>query len=258
MTKNNELTKKEDQIMDLTSFKIDESLKSQVEADSKDYDDGMGADELEIPRIKIVQALTKEAIKSSPKYIPGLEVGDTINTLTKDIIKGGEPLYFVPSIRKISYIEFLDNKLINHYGSDSSVYDATAQNEKGKRVTASGSEIQKIQENFIQVIDLKNKTSTPALFSARSYKMKSFNMIIRMTGAVEYAKIFKLVTKPESKGDNYWFGFDINIVNDTLAIPNGFGQEIYDSAKKFNQSFSDLKIKVEYENEDSDTSNDKI
>ncbi|MFT6841379.1 MAG: hypothetical protein ACJASR_000139 [Psychroserpens sp.] len=254
MTKNNEIVKKEE-VMDLASFKIDSSLQAQVLADSEGYDDGMGADELEIPRIKIVQALTKEVIKSSPKYIEGLDAGDTLNTLTKEIVKGGEPLYFVPSIRKISYIEFSqDNKLINHFGSDSSVYDATAENDKGKRITASGSEIQKTQENFIQVIDIKNGTSMPALFSARMYKMKAFNSTIRFSKVVEYAKVFKLVTKAESKDDNYWFGFDISVVNDTLALP--FGKEIYDSAKKFNESFSDTKINIDYNDEEESSSDD--
>jgi hypothetical protein len=258
MTEKNEIVKKEE-VMDLASYSIDSSLKDQMKADSADYDDGMSADHLEIPRLKIAQALTAETIKSNAKYIEGLEAGDVINTLTKQITKGGDPVYFVPAIRKISYIEFKDKKLVKHYGDDSSVYHSLVPDEKQRRKTPSGGEIHETQESYIFVLDLKNKTYTPVLFPQKSYKMKAFNMMIRMTGVVEYGSIFKLITKPESKDGNDWFGFEITRVNDTLAIPE-LGQAVYNEAKQFNQSFSEKKISVDYDDEEvpSSTNDDRI
>ena len=251
MTKNTSIAKKEEvlDLQTLMSAKVDAGLQAKIQEESAGYSDGMGSDDLEIPRLKIVQALTAEIVKTNTKHIAGLEQGDIINTLTKEIVKGGEPLLFVPSIRKISYIEFKDKKLVNHYGQDSTVYDSLVPDDKGRRKTPQGGEVDRVQENYVYVIDLKNKTCSPALFPIKAYKMKAFNMIVRTTKVPEYATIFALRTKPESKDGNDWFGFEITKVNSLMALGD-FGEEIYDSAKSFNESFNDANIKVDYDDED--------
>jgi hypothetical protein len=65
-------------------------------------------DEIQMPRLALAQGLSPELDKTSPRYIPGLTVGDAFNSLTSEIY-GDKPLELVIiRVDKPRYIEFDD------------------------------------------------------------------------------------------------------------------------------------------------------
>ena len=52
-------------------------------------------DELTIPRLQLIQALSPEVKKKEPKYIEGAEVGDIFNTVTRDFWSGEDGIRVV-------------------------------------------------------------------------------------------------------------------------------------------------------------------
>lgn len=218
---------------------------------SEEYVDDLTAEDLEMPRIKIVQDQTSE-YKNPTKKIEGLEVGDILNTLTKKFVKAKDKLLFVPCARRVVYLEFSkDRKLVNNFGTDSSVYDSIAPDDKLKRFTPNGGKINKMQEICAIIINLETNDFELAIISEQHYKLKAYNSLVKLTRQAPYASVFSLKTKTVSKDEDVWMGFDIAREFGLAELPSkGENKEelsqlaanIYKEAKAFSESFSEKNV----------------
>ena len=75
--------------------------------------EGIGRDEIQLPRLVVAQGLHPQLVPSEPKYIKGLVIGTMFNDVTEEIYGNG-PLTVVPVYRDVSRIEFdkLDRKVV--------------------------------------------------------------------------------------------------------------------------------------------------
>lgn len=118
-------TKAEDMKLDVT--KLDESalalregLQTQaagalmeipddfIDPDDQTGKEGIRGDELRLPRLAIAQGLSKQMIKSDPRYIKGLQAGELFNDLTGEVYGPG-PLLFLPLVRKVHRLQFTED-----------------------------------------------------------------------------------------------------------------------------------------------------
>lgn len=67
--------------------------------------EGIGADEIRLPRLGIAQGLSPQMIPGDSRHIPGLQMFQMFNDLTGRIYGMG-PLYFIPIHREVRRIEF--------------------------------------------------------------------------------------------------------------------------------------------------------
>ena len=65
-----------------------------------------GADEMQIPFIRALQALSPQLNKKKPEYIDGAEQGDLFNTVTGQVWKGEEGVTIIPCYQVTKYLEF--------------------------------------------------------------------------------------------------------------------------------------------------------
>jgi len=234
---------------DETALSVNNELLDLI--NSEEYVDDLTPDDLNMPRIKIVQDQTSE-YKNPTKKIEGLEVGDILNTLTKKFVKAKDKLLFVPCARRVVYLEFSkDRKLVNNFGTDSSVYNSIAPDNKMKRFTPNGGKINKMQEICAIIINLETNEFELAIISEQHYKLRDYNTLVKFTRKAPYASVFSLKTKTVSKDEDVWIGFEIVREFGLAELPSkGDNKEelsklaaiIHKEAKSISESFSDEEV----------------
>lgn len=252
-------------------IKEDSKLMEKITADAGQNIDHVEAEDLAFPRIKILQATSKEIKKSHELYVEEAEEGDMLNTLTSKVIKGDEGFLFIPAKRTISYLEWSsDFQLIANYGDDPTVYNDCMINEKGEHIAENGNEVVKNYNVFGYLIDIENKNYEIAIIPMSKSKMrvmKKWNTLImglcdKKTSKQlpSYAGVYRIKTIPQTYKNNSWFNYDIKFMNYTLAISD-IGEKIYNKCRELFESMTAGKIKpkVNYEKETNETEEgDKI
>lgn len=257
---NKDLTKKDD---DNLPFSIkDDELMKQMSKDAETHKDDTNTEDIAIPRITILQAMSKQTQKANKaEYIQGAEVGDFCNTVTNETIKGDIGFFFVPVKRRIVYIEWKDlalgGGLINNFGEDSTAYNEAEVDEKGKHIGSSAdNEIIKTYEVFGYILNNHNDKFSEVLISmskTQTKKMKKWNAMIRNLSnnsgkqLPEFAGIYRLKTIPESNDKGSWFNFNIDPAGYTLGVPS-IGKMLYEKAKEFHNVLKEKNMNVKYEN----------
>jgi hypothetical protein len=69
--------------------------------------DHIGRDDLAMPRLALAQQMSPEVQKGDPKHIPGLEVGNLFNTLTKQIYGEGPLDFTIVRADRPRWVEFI-------------------------------------------------------------------------------------------------------------------------------------------------------
>jgi hypothetical protein len=267
MEKENEISVKEEKEVMNSS---DMDLMAQMSADTEEYQDDTSVDDLQIPRIKILQALTPEVTKGNPKCVKGAEVGDLFNTLTEECFRGDKGFFFVPIKRRTVYLAWKsDRTLVKNYGEDDTAFRSAATNDKGKQVLPDGTEIVKTYESLGFIVDSENKISEAMISMSKTQikKMKKFNTLIRScidkkTGKQypEYAGMYKFTTVTESNELGTWFNYEVNfecLLSDERF--QGAGAVIYNKAAELRKNWQEASFKVDYnEEEEIKTVSDKI
>ena len=92
------VTKKEDNLPSAIEDEIFETA-----GDGIDYD----TSELQIPFLRLVQAMSPQLKKTDPKFISGCSQGDMFNTVTGQFWDGEEGVTVIPCFQETKYLEFI-------------------------------------------------------------------------------------------------------------------------------------------------------
>lgn len=270
MKNKNEVAKLKDNTT-LLFTPLDQDMQDMMSNDSAEYKDNTSTDDIAIPRIRILQSASDQTKKSTPEYIKGAEEGDLFNTLSQEIVKGDDGIYFVPVYRRIIYLEWksveIGGGLVNNYGEDSSAYVSANSDDKGRRISKAGNEIVKTYDIFGYVVDIEKSVYSEVLISmskTQVKKIKQWNAMIRSLTDIKtgnqlpsFAGVYKIKTTPESNDMGSWFNYDINFAGYTIAIPK-IGSSIYKKAKSFAELVKVNAIKVDHSENTSQEDSDKM
>lgn len=83
------------------------SLISEMATDSGLGLSNVTADDMQIPFLRILQALSPQLVKTNSGYIKGAEQGDIFNTVTHQVWKADEGLTVVPCYFEQKLLEFV-------------------------------------------------------------------------------------------------------------------------------------------------------
>lgn len=254
----NDIVKKEENAL----LSVNADLMQQALSESDDYVDDTSADDIIIPRVRILQALSDELKKNSGEFIKEAEEGDILNTISKEIYKAEHGFLFIPVTRQISYIEWKDRKqgggIVNHFGSNPEEFLSCEENEKGQRISERGNLIVKTYDFYGFILDSNFKAFEVLLSMSKSQarKAKHFNTLIRQlcdpkTGKQmpEYFGVYQINTIPESNESGSWFNYNVKFKGYTLAIPEN-GKLIYNRAKEFYDSVKSNEVVAKIEDSD--------
>ncbi len=207
-------------------------------------DGGRGAenvttDDMIIPRIELVQALSPARNKKDAAYIEGAEEGMLFNNVTRELY--GEQVTVVPVYYTKQYLVWKDRKaggggsngFRGAFATKDLAYAAIAQ------LAEEGLEAVDTAQHFV-LVNFGGEWQEAVISMAKS-KMKvskRWNSLMRLTNTDSFARAYKLhsVTETNARNESY-FNFNIN--------PMGYvSKEVYDRAEKLYETIRAGNVKV--------------
>ena len=210
--------------------------------------------ELQIPFIRIIQALSPQIKRKDPLFIEGADQGDAFNTVTNQFWNGEDGLTVIPCYQETKYLEFVPRETGGGFVGELSTKDPMIQKteRKGAReILPNGNDLVKSDQHYclivegdgmIQpaIVDMKAsqlKVSQRWKTQISMLKIKNPKTNQLMTPAL-FATQWKLVTVEESNDKGTWYNW--SVTKDDLVQ----SKEIFDQAKKFRQSIMDGAVKA--------------
>ncbi|WP_373081945.1 hypothetical protein [Zhongshania sp.] len=166
--------------------------------------ENVGTDDVQLPRIDVLQALSPQIKKSDPDYIDGAEQGMLFNTLTGDLY---EELQFIPVYVRKRWLLWKDRKA---GGGLRGVADSEAE-AKAKLAELDDRdqvEIVDTHENIVLIVE-KDGTLTEAIWSLAKSKAKvarKFNSLVRLNGGPRFSRVYTMLPFEDENaaGEAYW------------------------------------------------------
>lgn len=212
-------------------------------------DDDMDQDDLSIPRLKLIQNMSPELNKKSPKYNPEAKEGQFV--LGDEIF---DDLVIVPIKYRRTYIEWKPNPsgkgagtFIADHGRDTdmSVRSKCIKNEKNQYFLQTndernGNELQDTMEYLCGIYDADTGSINPVIFSlVRSQlkygkkfngKLKKSAMVNGKMMEVPYCfRAYKVTSFDDGDADTPYVSWDFNEHDFTMNLNNG--KEIFAACK---------------------------
>tara|TARA_R100001224_G_scaffold57257_1_gene33777 strand:- start:1778 stop:2545 length:768 start_codon:yes stop_codon:yes gene_type:complete len=183
--------------------------------------------ELQIPFIRVIQALSPQIKKSDAAFIKGAEQGDLFNTVTGEVWKGEEGINVIPCYQEIKHLEFTPRDQGGGFVgevplSDPNILKTTRQG--AKETLPSGNELVKSDQHYCMVLN-KDGSAQPAIVDMKSTQLKisrrwktqiAMQKIPDKNGVMRtpalFATIWNLKTVEESNDMGTWYNYTIEKV----------------------------------------------
>jgi len=208
----------------------DDKLPAHVAKGTGRGNEDVTADQLTIPRLKLLQKMNDEVDKHHGNYVEGAEVGDFMNSLTKELF--GTEVYVISIKFKDEYVIWRKREAGGGYlGSFSSMADAQeriAQEEKPDDYD--------INQTHSHIMLIKNpktgELSTPIIMDFASSKLRvsrNWNTQINMKGGDRFAGLWKLSSvQTENKAGATFMNLDASFVGWAQEADYKVAEEIYE------------------------------
>ena len=237
-------------------------------ADAANVDDGMGLDDLAIPRMGLLQDASKAVKKSSSERIDGAEAGMILNSASNELYDGSEGFVAIPVSYRRAYIEWWPRNstggegFVADHGTDASILDKCTTGDRGEHLMEDGTEIVVTPEYFILVVDPETGAAYEAIISMPKSQVKyskKLNTAIKtlripnkdgaLFNPAMFYRAYQFKTKPDSnsKGDDFW-SWDISPFMNTIELPGG--ADLYRTALSFSKRIASGEVKVSQPTED--------
>jgi hypothetical protein len=203
-------------------------------------------DDVIIPRVELIQALSPARKKSDAAYIEGAEEGQLFNNVTRELY--GEDVTVVPVYYTKQFLVWKDRKsggggsngFRGAFTSEALARDAIAQ------LGEEGLEVSDTAQHFVLV--KSGDTWQEAVISMAKSKMKvskRWNSLIRMSNTDSFSRAYKLsaITETNARNESY-FNFGVT--------PMGFvTKDVYDRAEKLYETIRSggVKVSADYDSE---------
>lgn len=183
------------------------------------------ADEMQIPFIRILQALSPQLNKKKPEFIEGASSSDMYNTVTGQYWDGEEGLVVVPCFQTTKYLEFVPRDMGGGFKGEIPPNDPMLQRttrEGSKEILPHGNELVKSDQHYCLVVDADGGFQ-PAVIDMKSSQLKvsrRWKTQIAMqkikhpkSGAMVtpavYATMWRLTTTEESNDQGTWGNYQV-------------------------------------------------
>lgn len=200
-------------------------LPDYLKSDQHRGSENVGVEDLVIPRLEIVQALSPCRKRSDAVYIEGATEGMLFNSLTRELY--GESVIVIPVLFRKEYLLWRDREKGGGFAGAHPTQLAANERRQEQEVPDDWEALETAQHFVLIVKDAAGTTEEAVLSMART-KLKisrQLNSLVRLNGADRFSRAYVVATAEESgaKGDYYNF----NIKN--FGFPD---QEIYRRAEK--------------------------
>ena len=210
------------------------------------------SEDLTIPRLKILQALSPEVNKRDGKYVDGASAGDVINTVTSKLYNEDNELVVLPVSYKRLFLEWQPREsggglMAQH--EDQAILSKTTKNQIGQDMLENGNYIQTSANHFVLVLNSDGSFDQAMIPMAGTQlkKSRTWNSVMASLKMRSNDKVFtppsfshkySMKTVQESNDRGTWFGWNI-----TNLGPLGQDEMFfYEAAKEFASTVGDINL----------------
>lgn len=222
------------------------------------------ADEMQIPFIRLLQALSPQLNKKKAEYIEGASAGDAFNNVTAQYWDGEKGLVVLPCYHTIKYLEFTPREMGGGFRGEipvnSPMLNQTTRS-GSKEILPSGNELVKSMQYFCFVIDEEDRSYQPAVIDFKSTQLKvakRWNTQINMqkltspdgrtVQAPLFGNLWRLRSVEESNDQGSWSNWAVELVGKVSDM------SLYTEAKNFSKSIEAGEVKAAPENDEQSSS----
>ena len=202
--------------------------------------------EMQIPFVRILQAMSPQLSKKKPEFIDGASQGDLFNTVTNQYWEGEEGVTVIPCYQTTKYLEFVPREQGGGFQGEIPANDPVltkTTREGSKEILPNGHELVKSDQHYCLVVD-GDGSFQPTVIDMKSSQLKvsrRWKTQIAMqkvkhpkTGAMVtpavYATMWKLSTTEETNDQGTWGNYQVSKVN----LVNS--RDLLQEAKAFRES----------------------
>ena len=231
--------------------------------DAGSASDNMTADDMLIPRLRILQSGSPVVKKSDGAYVKGAEEGMIFDNVSNQLFSGETGITVVPVSYRRTFIEWTDDRkfVADHGLNCTALLDSCTDDGRGGLKTPEGNSLVNTSEYFVYQVD-KDGGYSPAMISMSSSgikKAKKWNSMMNRlqiphpsgTGTLNPAMFwtaYQITTVPESNESGSWFNWEISMKFDAKSggiIQNlDAGKDIYLEAREFKKKVQSGDINV--------------
>jgi hypothetical protein len=208
--------------------------------------ENVGTEDMIVPRIELIQALSPVRKKSDPAYIEGAEEGMLYNNVTRALY--GTEVTVIPVYYTKQFLVWKDRKLggggsngfRGAFATEAAARDAIAQ------LAEDGLEVADTAQHFVLVRNGDDWQEAVVSMSKSKIKVsKRWNSLMRLTNTDSFSRAYKLSATVETNARNEsYFNFNITAL--------GFvTKDIYERAEKLYETVrtGGVKVSNDYEGE---------
>ena len=227
--------------------------------------DDLGSEDLAIPFLKVLQKMSPEL-----DDIENARAGDLFNTVTKEVVKGGDGVRVVNCAYTLQHIEWEPRGTGS--GAPHAIYsagDALPKTERGDDnkdyvVDGSGRYLERTAQHYVLIVDADGMTQQALLpmKATQLKKSKQWNSAIKtlkmkdgngdLFTPARWSHIWHLESVSEENKNGSWHGWQIS-KDSQIEDPN-----LYAEAKHFAQSIMAGQVKVKHVQEGDSLSDDDV
>lgn len=214
--------------------------------------ENIGADDMKIPFIRVLQPVSPQLKKKNSAYIPGAEAGDIFNTVTGQIWKAEDGAMVIPCGYTKKFLEFGPYDEGGGFKGELAANDPAvlgAQRVGNKDILPNGNELVTSAQHYVHIQDPSTGTWQTGIIDMKSTNLKisrQWNTQIQMQQGTANGKTFKvpsfgcvwhLITDESSNDLGSWNGWKI-------AGRTGYVEDadLYNSCKEFSKMVTEGEV----------------
>lgn len=218
--------------------------------------DQIGVDDMQMPFLRVVQALSSYCKKSDPDYLAAASQGDFINTVTKQLWKTdeGADLYVIPCGYTTKKLEFVPRDAGGGFQGEIEPSDPVLRQttkDGGMELLPNGNEVVTTHQHLVLIVDAETGATQQAVMDLKKTGIKVSKRWNTQMKMVQYpgkdgmfnppmwATVWKLSSVEESNDRGSWYIPKVEAAEPT-AVPASAIKE----AKAFFESFQAGEVKT--------------
>jgi hypothetical protein len=196
-----------------------ETMPTFMDPDKKRGQEGVGVEDLTIPRLQLIQDLSPQRKKTDPQYIDGAEEGMLFNSVTKALY--GTEVVFIPCFYRKEWVIWKAQSegggFLGAYPTEAEAKAEFRAQDLDGQVDKKGNPIYEINDTGQQfgLIVTPDGHAEDIVISLSKTKRKvdrQLNTIIKMAGGDRFSRMYKIraVQDENAAGQNYYnFGVEL-------------------------------------------------
>ena len=199
-----------------------QDLAKAFEADAGSGFEEVTSSDIQIPFIRIIQALSPQLKKTDPSFIEGASQGDIFNTVTKTLWNGEEGILVIPSYFQQKLLEFIPRNqgggFVGELSPESEdVRKAVRDQDSGLELLENGNELVRTAQHYVKIVH-EDGTLESAIVDMKKTQLKKsrqWNSIMLMqkhNGASlpAFANVYRLKSVEDGNDKGSWHSWTVN------------------------------------------------